>query len=111
FPDVVFVSVDPERDKVEMLADYVQYFDKDFIGVTGDKEMIKALTLQMSVVYMKVPVDNGTSVNSDDSVYNVDHSSALLLVNPDGKLVAFLNPPHDAETILKDFQTVVNQHK
>ncbi|MBT8120838.1 MAG: SCO family protein, partial [Gammaproteobacteria bacterium] len=42
FPDVVFVSVDPERDKVEMLADYVQYFDKDFIGVTGDKEMIKA---------------------------------------------------------------------
>ena len=109
FPQVVFVSVDPDRDKVEMLSDYVQYFDKDFVGVTGDAEMIKALTLQMSVVYMKVPVDNGTSVNSDDSVYNVDHSSSLLLVNPDGKLVAFFNPPHDSKTILKDFQTVVNQ--
>lgn len=108
FPDVIFVSVDPDRDKVDMLADYVQYFDKDFTGVTGDKAMIKALTLQMSVVYMKVPVDNGTSVNSDDSTYNVDHSSSLLLVNPEGRLVAFFNPPHDAKTILKDFQTVVN---
>jgi protein SCO1/2 len=110
FPQVVFVSVDPDRDKVEMLADYVQYFDKDFVGVTGDAQMIKALTLQMSVVYMKVPVDNGTAAGSlDDSVYNVDHSSALLLLNPEGKLFAFLNPPHDAQTILDDFQTVVNR--
>jgi protein SCO1/2 len=110
FPEVVFVSVDPDRDKVEMLSDYVQYFDEDFVGVTGDAQMIKALTLQMSVVYMKVPVDNGTASGSlDDNVYNVDHSSALLLVNPEGKLFAFLNPPHDAATILKDFQTAVNR--
>ena len=111
FPEVVFVSVDPERDKVEMLSDYVQYFDKDFIGVTGDADLIKALTLQMSVVYMKVPVGNETgSAIKDDSVYNVDHSSALLLMNPEGKLAAFFNPPHDPKTILKDFQTVVNQN-
>jgi cytochrome oxidase Cu insertion factor (SCO1/SenC/PrrC family) len=59
---------------------------------------------------MKVPVDNGTASSSlDNNVYNVDHSSALLLVNPDGKLFAFLNPPHDATTILKDFQTAVNR--
>jgi protein SCO1/2 len=110
FPDVVFVSVDPERDKVEMLADYVQYFDKDFIGVTGDKDMIKALTLQMSVVYMKVPLEDTAETGSPDgSSYNVDHSSALLVLNPEGKLVAFLNPPHDANTILKDFQTIVNR--
>ena len=110
FPEVVFVSVDPDRDKVEMLSDYVQYFDKDFVGITGDAEMIKALTLQMSVVYMKVPVDNGAAAGSaGGSAYNVDHSSALLLLNPEGKLVAFLNPPHDAATILKDFQTVVNR--
>ena len=102
FPQVVFISVDPERDKVEMLAEYVQYFDKDFIGVTGDSHLIKALTLQMSVVYMKMAAEEG----SED--YLVDHSSALLLLNPEGKLVAFLNPPHDPKTILKDFQTIVN---
>lgn len=102
FPQVVFISVDPDRDKVEMLADYVQYFDKDFVGVTGDSQLIKALTLQLSVVYMKMQAEEG----SDN--YLVDHSSALLLLNPEGKLVAFFNPPHDPKTILKDFQTIVN---
>jgi len=109
FPEVVFVSVDPERDTVEMLTDYVRYFDKDFVGVTGDANLIKALTLQMSVVYMIIPADIDAGAEpKDGSKYTVDHSSALLLLNPEGKLVAFFNPPHDAKTILKDFQTVVN---
>lgn len=105
FPKVVFISVDPERDKIEMLGEYVQYFDKDFIGVTGEADLIKALTLQMSVVYMKMQTEDGNDANG----YLVDHSSALLLLNPEGKLVAFLNPPHDAATILKDIQTVVSR--
>lgn len=108
FPEVVFVSVDPERDKLELLSEYVRYFDKDFIGVSGEAELIKALTLQMSVVYMKVPALNAEDTGPNGSTYTVDHSSALLLINPDGKLAAFFNPPHDPKTILKDFQTVVN---
>ena len=109
FPEVFFVSVDPERDTVEMLTDYVRYFDKDFVGVTGEANLIKALTLQMSVVYMIIPADNDTGAEpKDGSTYTVDHSAALLLLNPEGKLAAFFNPPHDAKTILKDFQTVVN---
>jgi protein SCO1/2 len=109
FPQVIFISVDPERDKVETLGEYVQYFDSDFIGVTGDEALIKALTLQMSVVYMKMTdtrIDsNGTDGSASDN-YLVDHSSALLLINPEGRLVAFLNPPHDAQTIVNDIQTV-----
>lgn len=101
FPQVVFVSVDPDRDKVESLGEYVQYFDKDFIGVTGEKDLIKALTLQLSVVYLPA-ADNA------DGNYSVDHSSALLLINPKGRLAAIFNPPHDAKTILKDFQVMVN---
>ena len=109
FPQVVFISVDPDRDKIEMLGDYVQYFDKDFIGVTGEAGLIKALTLQMSVVYMKMSSEDSNDASDDTSGYLVDHSSALLLLNPEGKLAAFLNPPHDAATILKDIQTVVNK--
>jgi protein SCO1/2 len=52
-----------------------------------------------------MPADDQAS----DSSYLMDHSAALLLINPEGKLVAFFNPPHDPKTILKDFQTVVNQ--
>ena len=110
FPKVIFVSVDPERDKVEMLGDYVRYFDKDFIGVTGEKDLIKALTLQMSVVYMQMPAESGTG-NDEDSSYLIDHSAALLLLNPQGKLAAFLNPPHDPATIVKDVQTVIKLGK
>jgi protein SCO1/2 len=103
FPEVYFISVDPERDEVASLAEYVQYFDKDFVGVTGEEQLIKALTLQMSVVYMKMKQEDDQSEN-----YLVDHSSALLLMNPEGDLVAFLNPPHDPETILNDYKIVKN---
>jgi protein SCO1/2 len=105
FPGVVFVSVDPERDKVEMLGQYVRYFDKDFIGVSGDPDLIQALALQMSVVYMKMPAEAGT----DADAYLVDHSSALLLLNPEGRLEAFLNPPHEPAIILRDIQKVIRQ--
>ena len=106
FPDVIFISVDPDRDSDNILGEYVQYFDKDFIGVTGEEKLIKALTLQMSVVYMKM-----SAPDSSGNGYLIDHSSALLLLNPEGKLVAFMNPPHEAKVILKDFQTVVNRSK
>jgi protein SCO1/2 len=104
FPGVIFISVDPERDKVATLGQYVQYFDKEFIGVTGDPALVKALALQLSVVYLKMPVEAGSG--ADD--YLVDHSSALLLLDPQGRLKAFLNPPHDPTTILKDIQTVIS---
>lgn len=102
FPEVVFVSVDPERDNVEMLGDYVDYFDQDFYGVTGSIDKIKAFTLQLSIVYMKMAPD----VEGSDN-YLVDHSAALLLLNPDGKFVATLSPPHDPKTILKDLKTII----
>jgi protein SCO1/2 len=95
FPQVVLISVDPQRDSVELLAEYVRYFDPEFIGVTGDENMIEAMTLQTSVVYMKVP---GASGNEND--YLVDHSSSILLINPEGKLAAFLKAPHTPSSIL-----------
>ena len=95
FPQVILISVDPERDSVELLADYVHYFDPEFIGVTGDENMIQALTLQTSVVYMKVP---GASGNEND--YLVDHSSSILLINPEGQLAAFLKAPHTPSSII-----------
>ena len=94
FPQVIMVSVDPQRDRVELLGEYVRYFDPDFIGVTGDEKMIQALALQMSVVYAKMP---GASGNEND--YLIDHSSSVLLINPEGKLVAFLKAPHTPDSI------------
>ena len=101
FPEVIFVSIDPQRDQVEMLAEYVKYFDPEFVGVTGDEKMIEALTLQTSVVYMKVPGESG-----NDNDYIMDHSASLLLINPEGKLQAFLKPPHTLQSITSSIKTV-----
>lgn len=102
FPQVVFVTLDPERDTVDMLGGYVHYFDPEFTGVTGDEKMIQALTLQASVLYMKVPGESG-----NDSDYLIDHSSSILLINPKGQLVAFLKAPHTPSSILDSVSKIV----
>ena len=101
FPQVVFISVDPQRDTVDLLDGYVRYFDPEFIGVTGDEKMIQALTLQASVLYMKVP---GDSANEND--YLVDHSSSILMINPEGQLAAFLGSPHTPSGILHSVENI-----
>jgi len=82
-----------------MLGEYVRYFDPSFTGVTGESKMIEALTMQAGVVYMP------TEKNADED-YTVDHSGSILVFNPQGKLQAYLKPPHTAETILKDIKTL-----
>lgn len=94
FPRVFFVSVDPARDSIEQLGEYVQYFDKTFTGVGGSLEMLKALTLQMSAVFMHTPAEPGNEGN-----YLVDHSASVMLLNPEGKLHAFLRAPHTPSSI------------
>jgi protein SCO1/2 len=102
FPRVVFVTVDPQRDTVDTLGDYVHYFDPEFTGVTGDEKMIQALALQASVLYMKVPGESG-----NDSDYLVDHSSSILLINPEGQLAAFLKAPHTPNSILDSVNKII----
>lgn len=101
-PQVYFVSVDPQRDKVEMLGEYVRFFDPDFRGITGDIKMLEALTLQTGVVFMKAPVSG-----SDENNYLVDHSASLLLMNPEGKLHAYLTPPHRPDIIIKSLKAMM----
>ena len=95
-PQVVFVSVDPERDSLEKLAEYVAYFNPVFKAVTGSDAELKKLALGLSVYYKKVPGMSGEEQGDD---YLMDHSAALMMVNPDGDLQAFITGPHVAEKI------------
>lgn len=102
-PQVVFISVDPERDTPPHLNDYMSSFNKNFIGATGTKEQIDKLTQELSVLYMKV-----TQANSDS--YTIDHSGTILVIDPAGNWYALFNTPHDANNIAKDFQAIVSQY-
>jgi protein SCO1/2 len=87
----VLVSVDPERDTPEALAKYMAAFHPAFLGATGD---IAALAESLGVVYAKVP---GPAPGS----YSVDHSSSVLLVDPQGRFYGVLAAPHVAHNIVQ----------
>lgn len=70
----IFFSVDPERDTPEFLHQYIDYFNSDFIGITGDKRNIDLLIKALGGIY---------SLNKNEGeFYTVDHSSRLFLVSP-----------------------------
>ncbi len=93
FPQVVFISVDPARDSVKMLGEYVRYFDKDFIGATGEEKLLRAITVQVDSSFVIEASDNPAE-------YMVGHSLNLILINPQLELVAILRPPHTVKSIL-----------
>ncbi len=96
-PRVVFVSVDPERDTPGHLRDYVTGFRDDFLGVTGRHEELRKLTRALGVVYAR---------DGDGPEYLVEHSAALLLVNPKGELQAVFAPPHEPDAIARDIVAI-----
>jgi protein SCO1/2 len=95
-PQVVFVSVDPERDQGELLADYVQWFDEAFVAVTGAEEQLQALTRQLGIVYYRDQPDENTGF------YNVDHSAAVMIIDPQGRLHGRFSHPLVPEDVVAD---------
>jgi protein SCO1 len=97
---MVFLSVDPERDTPERLQQYVRYFSPSFTGVTGDIDQIDRLCASLGLAYIKNP-------GSSESEYTVDHTAALVLLNPRGEIAAYFRAPHRLDRLVDDLQRVV----
>lgn len=95
-PQVVFVSVDPERDQGDLLADYVAWFDESFLAVTGNDSALEQLTRQLGVIYVRDQAD------PDTGYYNVDHSAAVMIIDPDGRLFGRFGHPLNPEDVTAD---------
>jgi protein SCO1/2 len=95
------VSVDPQRDTPEQLARFVTYFNSAFIGVTGSDEGIEQLTRQLGIMHMQV-----TDESTPDS-YLIDHTAAVLLIDPNGNYHAVFTPPLSADAIAGDFRKML----
>ncbi|WP_455375682.1 SCO family protein [Kaarinaea lacus] len=94
----VFVSIDPERDTPELLGDYVSYFGAKFIAVTGEHEQLKNLANPLGIKY-----SIGIGFNKE---YIVNHGSAMLLIDPEGRYYARFKAPHYAEEIVAGFKSL-----
>ncbi len=100
---VIFVSVDPERDDTSRLASYTAHFHPDFIGATAGKGAIDRLTRQFGASYLFEPADGGGQ-------YLVTHTSAVFLVDPYGRVIAAFSQPHYASTILAQYKKIVDYY-
>ena len=95
-PQIVFISVDPERDTPNKLQAYLSHFDPSFIGVTGKHEQLLPLTRQVGIAYRIEEHESGATQ------YGVDHSTGILLTNPAGRLHGVFPAPHGATEISAD---------
>jgi len=97
----ILITVDPERDTVEVLKDYVAWFHPALIGLTGTPEEIQAVMAAYKVYAAKAPQeDDATGEN-----YLMDHSSVTYVMSPDGTFLTHINygtPPEEIAAALKD---------
>lgn len=102
-PQVVMVSVDPDRDTVSRIQEYVDSYHAGFIGVRGPMQSLKVLSDQMSVVFNKVASKDG-----DPKHYMINHSAEIMLIDPNANLRAFFSFPHTGDQMAKDYMSIVN---
>ncbi len=97
---VLMVSVDPNRDTPEQLKLYLQYFDPEFIGLTGVLPDIQTLSNALSIPF--IPGD------TSKPRYTVDHSGNLAIISPDGRQHGFIRAPLDVKKIAEQLPNVMN---
>jgi protein SCO1/2 len=100
-PDLqyVFVSVDPARDTLERLAEFVPYFHPAFLGVTGPPEEIANFTSGIGVYHQKSDGSTGPD-------YLIDHSISVMLIDPKRRLAAIFSAPNDPDAIATAFRKI-----
>jgi len=92
---VLFVTVDPERDTPEIVRTYVEQFDKSFVGLRGEPEQLAAAARAFKVYYAKVPSADGQS-------YTMDHSAGLYLFGPDGTVQLYARYGQPVDDLVSD---------
>jgi len=95
---VLFVSVDPERDTAASLKDYLGAFNRDFIGLRGDAQAMEPLMRSLGAIAIRQPLADGS--------YTMDHTATLYLLDTRGRLVAVFTPPFAPERLAADFDRI-----
>ncbi|XP_010486446.1 PREDICTED: protein SCO1 homolog 1, mitochondrial [Camelina sativa] len=99
----VFISVDPERDTVQQVHEYVKEFHAKLIGLTGSPEEIKSVARSYRVYYMKT--------EEEDSDYLVDHSIVMYLMSPEMNFVKFYGKNHDVDSLTEGVVKEIGQYR
>ena len=91
----IFITLDPERDTAEHLAEYVPLFHPRLLGLTGSLDAIGTAADAYKVYFAKIPI------GKEDGDYTVDHTSFIYLMDRDGKYLGFFPPGTSAERMVE----------
>jgi len=94
---VIFVSIDPERDTFEKLKDYVPYFHPTFIGLTGSEEDIAAVAKKYQTFYLKQKVES-------EAGYLMAHTDVVILVDQNGRFRGRYKSKYDLDKLTTDIR-------
>lgn len=97
----MFVSVDPERDTPEVVAEFTAAFSNDMLGFTGSPEQIKAASGAFGVFYSKGEVNEAGG-------YLMDHSRTAFLMGPEGEPITLLPVEESAAGVTETLETWVS---
>ena len=98
---VLFVTVDPERDTQALLSQYVPAFDKRFLGLYGDAAATAKVAKDFKVFYQKVP-------GKDPGNYTMDHTAGSYVFDPQGRVRLFVRHGQGPEPIAQDIRILLN---
>ena len=98
-PNIIMISVDPDRDTTKILDKYVTSFTGNVIGATGSIAEIKKLTGQLGIFF---EANKGEGKN-----YSVNHSAAVILINKEAEFHAVFSAPHSTDHFIKDLPKIL----
>lgn len=101
-PQIVMVSVDPDRDSVARMDEYVNSFNPHFIGARTEIAPTIALEKQLNIAAAKMESDGAGKDH-----YTINHSAEILLFNPSAKLQAYMSYPHQPEQMVEDYKLII----
>lgn len=99
---VIFISIDPERDNFNRLKDYVPYFHPTFIGLTGSEADIAAVAKKYQTMYIKQKVES-------EAGYLMAHTDVVILVDQNGKYRGRYKSKFDMEKLTKDIHRLLEK--
>lgn len=96
---VIFVTVDPERDTAASLKQYLQLFQQHWIGLTGAQSELSTLLNSLGMAQVRIP-------QTASSQYSIEHSTAIVLLDPQGRMTAYWKAPFDTAQLAADFSAL-----
>jgi protein SCO1/2 len=97
---VLFITLDPERDTPQLLASYVPAFDKRFLGLWGTPEQTAKVAKEFKVFYQKVP-------GSEPGQYSIDHTAGSYVFDRDGKIRLFVRHGQGSAPLVHDIRQLL----